>query len=84
MGFWAIELFFILLTGTYLFRRQLVWRIQRFIKTIRSVTQCSYGYALKFFYFTDEGEVFSWGNNEYGQLAVDREDEQVCLQHMFW
>ena len=31
-------------------------------------------------YFIDEGEVFSWGNNEYGQLAVDKEEEQVCLQ----
>lgn len=27
----------------------------------------------------DEGEVFSWGNNEYGQLAVESDVEQVCI-----
>lgn len=28
---------------------------------------------------SDEGEIFSWGNNEYGQLAVDEEDEQFAV-----
>ncbi|KAL9962351.1 hypothetical protein ACROYT_G031445 [Oculina patagonica] len=28
---------------------------------------------------SDEGEVFSWGNNEYGQLAIDSEEEQFAV-----
>jgi len=28
---------------------------------------------------SDEGEVFSWGNNEYGQLAVESDEEQFAV-----
>ena len=28
---------------------------------------------------SDEGEVFAWGNNEYGQLCVGSEAPQLCL-----
>lgn len=34
---------------------------------------------LSFHAYLDEGEVFSWGNNEYGQLAIDSDEEQVCM-----
>ena len=32
-------------------------------------------------FVSDEGEVFSWGNNEYNQLATTTDEEQVCIVH---
>ena len=31
----------------------------------------------------DEGEVFCWGNNEYGQLATESDEEQVRIWWYF-
>lgn len=29
--------------------------------------------------FTDDGVVFAWGNNEYGQLALNSNEPQVTI-----
>ncbi len=29
--------------------------------------------------FADKGEVFGWGNSEYGQFASVTEEQQLCI-----
>lgn len=33
---------------------------------------------------TDDGVVFAWGNNEYGQLALNTSDIQVTIPRQCW
>ena len=33
---------------------------------------------------TDDGVVFAWGNNEYGQLALNTSELQVAVPQQCW